>query len=90
MRHFTPSLVPRDKWLHSSENLAVGDLCLMLDPHHPHAMWKLALVEELTPSAYGVIRKVIVKTRAGYYERPVHKLCLIAMKDQIGYSNNDK
>ena len=57
-----PTLVPRDKWFHSRENLAVGGRCLILDPHHPRAMWKLALVAEWIPSADGVIRKVIVKT----------------------------
>ena len=55
MRHFAPTLVPRDKWFHTCDNLDVGDLCIILDPHHPRALWKLALVEELIPSMDGLV-----------------------------------
>ena len=83
IRYYAPTLVARDKWFHSRENLAVGDLCIILDPQHPRAQWKLALIEELIPSADGRIRKVIIRTSTGFYERPIHKLCLIATKDQL-------
>lgn len=71
-----------------AENLEVGDLCILLDPHLLRALWKLALVSEIIPSADGHIRKVIVKTNSGYYERPIHKLCLISTGAELKcYSN---
>lgn len=88
LRHFAPTLVPRNKWFHRREDLEVGDLCILLDPQLPRALWKLALVSEIIPSTDGRIRKVIVKTKTGFYERPIHKLCLICTRAELEcYSN---
>lgn len=90
LRHFAPNLLVRNKWFHSRENLVAGDLCLILDPHHPRALWKMALVEETMPNEDGHVRRVKVRTATGFYERPVHKLCLIATKDELATQMKDK
>jgi len=83
MRHFAPSLVSRSKWYQPRSDVSVGDLCVLLDPYRPRAVWALALVEEVFPSSDGLVRKVKVKTRTGSYMRPIHKLCVIATCDEL-------
>ena len=35
------------------------------------------------PGNDGLVRKVRIKIRDGEYDRPIHKLCLIATKDEL-------
>lgn len=35
------------------------------------------------PGNDSLVRKVRIKTRDGEYDRPIHKLCLIALKEEL-------
>lgn len=43
----------------------------------------MALVREVYPGHDGLIRKVKIKTKNGEYDRPIHKLCMIATKQEL-------
>lgn len=54
-----------------------------LDPKHKRCEWKMALIVDTFPGNDGLVRKVRIKTRDGEYDRPLHKLCLIATKKEL-------
>ena len=82
MKYFAPDLLPRNKWFRTRENLKVGDLVLELDST-PRVQWKMAIVVSTYPGKDNMVRKVQIKTEKGCYDRPIHKLCLIATKEEI-------
>ena len=43
----------------------------------------MALVEEVFPGGDDLVRKVKIRTSKGVYERPIAKLCLIAMRGEL-------
>ena len=83
MRYFAPNLLPRNKWFRTRENVEVGDLVLELDPNQKISRWKLARVVAMYPGNDGLVRKVRIKTQCGEYDRPIHKLRLIATKQEL-------
>ena len=83
MKYFPPSLLPRNKWFKTRENVKTGDLVLELDQMHRRNKWKMALITEVYPGKDNLVRKVKIKTAEGEYDRPVHKLCLIASKEEL-------
>ena len=43
----------------------------------------MGLVLETYPCEDGLVRKVKIKTATSVYDRPIHKLCLIATKEEL-------
>ena len=83
MRYFAPNLLPRNKWFRTRENLQVDDLVLGIDPNHKRSQWKMARVIETYPGNDDLARKTRIETQDGEYDRPIHKLCLLATKDEL-------
>ena len=83
MKYFAPNLLPRNKWFRVRDNIQIGDLVLELDPKHKRCEWKMARIVGTYPGNDGLVRKVRIKTRDGEYDRPIHKLCLIATKEEL-------
>jgi len=83
MKYFSPNLLPRNKWYRNRENLAEGDLVLLIDKKQRRTKWDMAIVTTTYPGNDGLVRKAKVKTANGEYDRPVHKLCLIATKEEL-------
>lgn len=83
MKYFAPNLLPRNKWFRVRDNIQIGDLVLELDPKHKRCEWKMARIVGTYPGNDGLVRKVRIKTRDGEYDRPIHKLCLIATQDEL-------
>ena len=83
IKYFAPNLLPRNKWYRVRENVNIGDLVLELDPNHKRSKWKMALIVAIYPGPDGLVRKVRIKTQTGEYDRPIHKLCLIATNEEL-------
>ena len=83
IKYFAPNLLPRNKWFHRREDIKVGDLVLELDKNHRRRQWKMALIIDTYPGQDKHVRKVRIKTADGEYDRPIHKLCLIATKEEL-------
>ena len=82
LKYFAPDLLPRNKWYRKRENLREGDLVLEMEPT-PRRTWKMAVVLETFPGDDGLVRKAKIKTENAVYDRPIHKLCLIATKEEL-------
>ena len=56
---------------------------LELDPKHKRCQWKMATIINTYPGKDGCVRIVRIKNANGEYDRPVHKLCLIATNEEL-------
>ena len=83
MKYFALNLLPGNKWFRTRENAKEGDLVLELDPKHKRCQWKMTIIVRTYPGNDGCVRKVRVKNADGEYDRPLHKLCLIATKEEL-------
>ena len=45
--------------------------------------WERLLVLETNPGEDGLVKKAKIKTATSVYDRPIHKLCLIATKEEL-------
>ena len=82
LKYFAPDLLTRNKWYRRRENLREGDLVLEMEPT-PRRTWKMAAVLETFPGDDKLVRKAKIKTANSVYDRPIHKLCLIAPKEEL-------
>ena len=81
LKEYLPTLQVRQKWLHPKRNLAVGDLCLLIDETQPRGVWPKALIEEAYPDANGIVRTVRIRTSTSSYTHDIRKLCLLEASD---------
>lgn len=65
------------------DNIQIGDLVLELDPTHKRCEWKMARIVGTYPGNNRLVQKVGIKTRDREYDRAIHKLCLIATKEEL-------
>ena len=70
-----PSLSSRKKWYHSSKNLQVGDIVLLISNENTRAHWPLGSVIEVYPGKDGYVRCVKLQVGDKQLTRPVVKLC---------------
>ena len=89
LKNIPPQLVERSRWFHTRDNLQVGDFVIILEPGlkrstAPRSVWSKAVVTKTHPSADGLVRSVTVRdSKRDEYVRPIHKLCLIATKEEL-------
>jgi hypothetical protein len=77
VREYLPLLQQRQKWLSQKQNLAVGDLVLLVEENTPRGQWAKGLVQEVFPDRYGTVRQAMIKTASGLFRRDIRKLCLL-------------
>ena len=89
LKNIPPQLVEKSPWFHTRDNLQVGDFVIILEPGlkrstAPLSVWSKAVVTKTHPSADGLVRSVTVRdSKRDEYVRPIHKLCLIATKEEL-------
>ena len=89
LKNMPPQLIERSQWFHSRDNLEVGDFVLVFEPGMkrnaaPRSVWKKAIITEVHPSSDGLVRSVTLRdSKRNEYVRPIHKLCLIATKEEL-------
>jgi hypothetical protein len=79
-KEYLPTLQETQKWLKRMPNFSVGDLVLMVDKDVSRGQWPKGLVEQVFPDTDGVVRRVMIRTADGVYQRDVRKLCLLEEK----------
>ena len=76
-------LQSRQKWLHPSRNLTVGDVVLVAAENTNRNYWPLGRIQQVFPDKKGFVRKVrVVKVKSAVLERPVNKLVLLVEKEE--------
>ena len=79
LAEYIPQLIARQKCLTPKRNLRVGDICLMAaeGKFDKRGRWPTCVIREVTTDPDGLVRRVVVKTAKGEYERPINKLALL-------------
>lgn len=77
----------RPKWKQPHPNLKAGQIVLIKEDALPPSRWALGRITQTFPGRDGLIRSVQVKCRDTMVTRPIHKLCLLPIVDNM---NNDE
>ena len=88
LRYMPLHLIARSKWFHPRQNLSrrlsVVAAAGLKGGVAPRAMWERAVVTDVHPGDDGLVRKATVRTaNARCYDRPIHKMCLIATNEEL-------
>ena len=83
MKYFAPTLLPRNKWFKRRENVKIGDMVLELNPNRRRLQWEMAIIVNTYTDEDGLVRKVRIRTQNGENDRPIHKLCVTATKEEL-------
>ena len=73
-KEYVSDLQRRQKWSHTSANLAEGDIVLVADPASPRSSWPLAKVVKVKKSADGLVRSATVQSAHWTLVRPINKM----------------
>ena len=79
---FAPNLQLRNKWFKKRENVAKGDLVLVIDKDRQRSQWCMGMVTEVYPGTDGLVRSVKLRTATGEYDRPITKLSLLLSREE--------
>ena len=83
LKEYLPELQPRQKWNESCRNLASGDIVLIVDDTSLRSSWPLGRVIRVKRnSSDGFVRRVVLKTKSGYLERPVDKVVFLELSQR--------
>ena len=77
LKEYLPLLQERQKWQAIKRNFIPGDLVIIVDDTAPRNSWLTGRVVEADPDRNGFVRRVRLKTKTGFLERPITKLCLL-------------
>jgi len=90
-QYYLPKMNVRSTWKTKTEELRVGDVCLISEENTTRPSWPLGVIVETMPSRDGLVRTVRLRTAKGYFMRPVQRLHLIekASLEANGESDND-
>ena len=84
-----PQLNTCNKWYHSRDNLEKGDYVIVLETgmkgaSAPRSQWKKAIVTDTNTGEDGLVRSVKIRdSNHREYDRPIHKLSLIATRAEL-------
>lgn len=81
-KEYLLQLQQRNKWKQIQENVQIGQIVLIIDDNQPPAQWAMGKIIEVFPGEDKLIRVVNIKTQNGIFKRPIHKLCILPVKDE--------
>ena len=84
MRSYLPMLRARTKWHGTQRNVRTGDIVLVVDKLVDRPYWPLGRVLRTFAGPDGLVRVAEVKTVAGRYKRPIHRLCVLEEAATLG------
>ena len=82
-QEYVNRLQSRPKWLKPQKNFEVGDLVLIFDERLLPGQWPLARVVEIHPGPDNRVRVVSVRSKDKIYKRPISKIALLPIKDDV-------
>lgn len=80
-------LQQRPKWLKRESNIQVDQVVLIKEDNLPPARWLYGRVTKVFPGKDGLIRAAEVQCKDSVLSRPIHKLCVLPIYDNIQTSN---
>ncbi|KAL2099502.1 hypothetical protein ACEWY4_003896 [Coilia grayii] len=77
VREYLPLLQERQKWQGIKRNFVPGDLVIVVDDSAPRNSWLTGRVVEAKQDRRGYVRRVHIRTKTGFLDRPITKICLL-------------
>ncbi|XP_053691802.1 uncharacterized protein LOC128740289 [Sabethes cyaneus] len=74
---FLPTLTRRTKWFNRTKPITVGDIVVIVDNTLPRNCWPKGRVVRAVRSKDGQVRRAVVQTEHGVFERPAVKLAVL-------------
>lgn len=82
-KEYLTTLLPRIKNFTSKRNLQIGDVVKILDQKTTRGDWPIGRITKILPGDDNHVRVVEVKTAFGVFLRPITKLTLIVLNNEI-------
>ncbi|XP_035980606.1 uncharacterized protein LOC118556656 isoform X5 [Fundulus heteroclitus] len=76
-QEYLPMLQERQKWFRVKRGFQRGDVVLIVDNTAPRGSWPLGRVTEVRADSKGLARSLTIRTKTGFLERPITKVCLL-------------
>lgn len=76
-------LQQRPKWKQPHANMKAGQLVLIKEDNLPPSRWILGRITQTFPGKDGLVRAAEVKCKNTTVSRPIHKLCLLPIEDDM-------
>lgn len=80
---YLSSLMQRPKWRKESQNVKIGQLVLIKTELYPPTYWQLGRITKTHAGDDGFVRSATIKVSTGELERPIRKLCVLPVDDEI-------
>ena len=81
-KQYAPLLQERISYQRPKQNLAAGDVVVLVDNSVPRGKWPFGLVQAVRTSKDGLVRSATVLTNGKTIRRPVNKMVLVAPATQ--------
>lgn len=83
LHDYITSLQQRPKWKQQHPNLQPGQLVIIQEDNMPPSKWLLGRIIQTHPGRDGLTRCADVRCKESTVSRPIHKLCLLPIDDNI-------
>ncbi|XP_055910658.1 uncharacterized protein LOC129945022 [Eupeodes corollae] len=80
---YLTDLQRRTKWKFPKRNIKVRDVVVVRNENLPPTQWRLGKIEAVHPGKDGKVRVATVKTQQGETLRPIVKLCLLPVDQEM-------
>jgi hypothetical protein len=87
-KEYLLQLQQRNKWKQVQDNIQIGQIVLIIDDNQPPAQWAMGKIIEAIHGEDKLIRVVNIRTQKGILKRPIHKLCILPVKDENEISSS--
>lgn len=77
VKEYLPQLQECQKWQSTGRNFMPGDVVIIVDDSAPRNSWLTGRIVRADPDRGGLVRRVHIKTRSSYLDRPITKVCLL-------------
>lgn len=77
VKEYLPQLQECQKWQSTGQNFMPGDVVIIVDDSAPRNSWLTGRIVRADPDRGGLVRRVHIKTRSSYLDRPITKVCLL-------------
>lgn len=78
---YIKGMITRTRWTKERPNIKVNDLVVIKEDNLVPSEWCTGRITQVFPTKDGLVRTVQVRTKTGYYLRPITKLAILPLHD---------
>lgn len=82
-KEYLPQLQEQQKWSNIRRNFTPGDIVIIVDDSAPQNSWLTGKIVETIVDKKGLVWHVWIKTKTGFLNRPINKVCLLQEAEDL-------